>query len=218
MGRECVRVHFEVSDDLVALDQVAVVFGVEDSQLGIIAGEGVQPRRRLATRHPPWRALGALAACESPPSTTSTANSPPLEAVLEDVERAAPDPIVIGGDIASLGPMPRETLDRLLTLQRHAPFIRGNTHHSLVSHYDGTWAPTTSRPQHPLTAAPRVGRRTETARCPNPLFTHDHTKGWSINGAERAQPVAIGGKSGTVKDGENRRIRNPSQRTATVRK
>src|SRR6266516_7720469 len=66
-------------------------------------------------------------------------NLPALEAVLHDVEREAPDLIVIGGDIASLGPMPRETLDRLLALQGRALFIRGNTDRELVSHYDGTW-------------------------------------------------------------------------------
>jgi predicted phosphodiesterase len=66
-------------------------------------------------------------------------NLPALEAVLGEVEREAPDLIVIGGDIASFGPMPRETLDRLLTLQEQARFIRGNTDRELVSHYDGTW-------------------------------------------------------------------------------
>lgn len=48
-----------------------------------------------------------------------------LEAALADVERAAPDVILIGGDIA-LGPVPRETLDRLLALGERATFIRGN--------------------------------------------------------------------------------------------
>ena len=36
------------------------------------------------------------------------------------------------------GPMPRETLDRLLALQRGARFIRGNTDRELVHRHDGT--------------------------------------------------------------------------------
>src|SRR6266536_2826955 len=65
-------------------------------------------------------------------------NLPALEAVLHEVEREAPDLVVVGGDIASPGPMPRETLDRLLALQGRARFIRGNTDRELVNHYDGT--------------------------------------------------------------------------------
>jgi putative phosphoesterase len=64
-------------------------------------------------------------------------NLPALEAVLSELERVTPDLIVIGGDIAS-GPMPRETLERLLALQGRALFIRGNTDRELVDHYDGT--------------------------------------------------------------------------------
>ncbi len=65
-------------------------------------------------------------------------NLPALEAVLTELEREAPDLIVVGGDIASLGPMPRETLDRLLALRDRARFIRGNTDRELVDRYDGT--------------------------------------------------------------------------------
>jgi predicted phosphodiesterase len=64
-------------------------------------------------------------------------NLPALEAVLSEVEREAPEVIVVGGDIASPGPMPRETLDRLLVLDDRARFIRGNTDRELVAHYDG---------------------------------------------------------------------------------
>jgi 3',5'-cyclic AMP phosphodiesterase CpdA len=39
------------------------------------------------------------------------ANLPALEAVLAEVEAAAPDLVVIGGDVAA-GPLPGETLDR----------------------------------------------------------------------------------------------------------
>ena len=51
-------------------------------------------------------------------------NLPALEAVLEEVERERPDAIVVGGDMVT-GPMPSETLDRLLNLER-AHFLRGN--------------------------------------------------------------------------------------------
>jgi putative phosphoesterase len=50
-------------------------------------------------------------------------NLPALEAVLADVERESVDAIVFGGDIAS-GPMPRETVDLVRTLD--AVFVRGN--------------------------------------------------------------------------------------------
>jgi putative phosphoesterase len=50
-------------------------------------------------------------------------NLPALEAVLADAEREPVDAIVFGGDIAS-GPMPRETVDLVRTLD--AVFVRGN--------------------------------------------------------------------------------------------
>lgn len=53
------------------------------------------------------------------------ANLPALEAVLDDVHRAAVDRIVVGGDVV-LGPMPRETLARLLSVDAPVQFIRGN--------------------------------------------------------------------------------------------
>ena len=52
-------------------------------------------------------------------------NLPALEAVLEEVEREGVDSIVIGGDVI-LGPMPRETLQRLLAFDRPVQFIHGN--------------------------------------------------------------------------------------------
>ena len=42
-------------------------------------------------------------------------NLPALEAVLEDIARAGADRVVVGGDVVP-GPMPRETLIRLLEL------------------------------------------------------------------------------------------------------
>jgi putative phosphoesterase len=52
-------------------------------------------------------------------------NLPALEAVLEDVRRADVDHVVVGGDVLP-GPMPRETLARLLDLDIPAQFIHGN--------------------------------------------------------------------------------------------
>jgi putative phosphoesterase len=52
-------------------------------------------------------------------------NLPALEAVLEDVRRAGADLIVIGGDVVP-GPMPRETLGRLLDLDIPVRFLHGN--------------------------------------------------------------------------------------------
>jgi predicted phosphodiesterase len=52
-------------------------------------------------------------------------NLPALEAVLTEVESAGVEKIVIGGDVA-VGPMPRETLERLNVLGDRVQFIRGN--------------------------------------------------------------------------------------------
>jgi len=53
------------------------------------------------------------------------ANLPALEAVLEDVRRADVDRIVVGGDVVP-GPMPREALALLLSLDMPVQFIHGN--------------------------------------------------------------------------------------------
>ncbi len=53
------------------------------------------------------------------------ANLPALEAVLDEVHRARVDLIVIGGDVVP-GPMPRETLARLLACDIPVQFIHGN--------------------------------------------------------------------------------------------
>lgn len=52
-------------------------------------------------------------------------NLPALEAVLDEVRRANVDRLVIGGDVLP-GPMPRETLDRVLGLDMPTQFIHGN--------------------------------------------------------------------------------------------
>lgn len=62
-------------------------------------------------------------------------NLPALEVVLKDLEDVKPDLIFIGGDIVS-GPMPRETLERLTSLE-NVNFIRGNGDREVVMAFDG---------------------------------------------------------------------------------
>jgi putative phosphoesterase len=52
-------------------------------------------------------------------------NLPALEAVLEEVRRAGVDTVIVGGDVFP-GPMPRETLARLMNIEVPIHFIRGN--------------------------------------------------------------------------------------------
>jgi putative phosphoesterase len=52
-------------------------------------------------------------------------NLPALEAVLEEVRQADVDHLVVGGDVFP-GPMARESLERLLTLDLPVRFIHGN--------------------------------------------------------------------------------------------
>jgi predicted phosphodiesterase len=52
-------------------------------------------------------------------------NLPALEAVLEEVREAGVDHVVVGGDVLP-GPMPRDTLTRLLELDLPVQFIHGN--------------------------------------------------------------------------------------------
>ncbi len=64
-------------------------------------------------------------------------NLPALEAVLEEVRLAKVDQIVVGGD-AVTGPMPRETLERLLSLDVPVQFIRGNCERAALDCMTGT--------------------------------------------------------------------------------
>jgi predicted phosphodiesterase len=63
-----------------------------------------------------------------------------LAAVLDDIDAAGVDAIVLNGDLAT-GPMPAETLDRLAELGERAIWVRGNADRELVAAYDGARNP-----------------------------------------------------------------------------
>ena len=63
-------------------------------------------------------------------------NLPALEAVLQEIEQAKVDQIVVGGDVVA-GPMPRETLERLLSLEIPVRFIKGNADREIVAQMAG---------------------------------------------------------------------------------
>lgn len=60
-------------------------------------------------------------------------NLPALEAVLADVDRAAPDAVVCGGDLLE-GPLPSECLELLRA--RHAHFVKGNADRFVLERRD----------------------------------------------------------------------------------
>jgi putative phosphoesterase len=64
-------------------------------------------------------------------------NLPALEAVLADVHESAVDLIVVGGDIMP-GPMPREVLHVLLSLETPVEFIMGNGDREVLSARSGS--------------------------------------------------------------------------------
>lgn len=59
-------------------------------------------------------------------------NLPALDAVLADLRTAGVDQIIVGGDVVP-GPMPRETIDRLLTINMPVRFLQGNGDREIVS-------------------------------------------------------------------------------------
>jgi len=63
------------------------------------------------------------------------ANLPAVEAVLADVDRAGVDLVLVGGDFA-WGPLPRGTLDRLMSLEDRVRFIRGNADREVATRAD----------------------------------------------------------------------------------
>ncbi|HZW72559.1 MAG TPA: metallophosphoesterase family protein [Caldimonas sp.] len=63
-------------------------------------------------------------------------NLPALEAVLDAIDEAGVDLVVSDGDVAA-GPMPRETIERLMRLGDRARFVRGNADRAMVAEFDG---------------------------------------------------------------------------------
>lgn len=62
-------------------------------------------------------------------------NLPALRAVLAEVAGEGVSTLVIGGDVAA-GPLPSETLDRLIGLGEGGLFVRGNGDREIVEAYD----------------------------------------------------------------------------------
>jgi predicted phosphodiesterase len=65
------------------------------------------------------------------------ANLPALEAVLEELRHEEVDHVVVGGDVLP-GPMPRETLSRLLDLEIPVQFIHGNGELAVLAQIDAS--------------------------------------------------------------------------------
>jgi putative phosphoesterase len=74
-------------------------------------------------------------------------NLPALEAVLAEVEEAAPDLVVIGGDVVA-GPLPAETLDRLSALGDRIRWVMGNADRMVIEAYDRGGRP--ADPEDPI--------------------------------------------------------------------
>src|SRR5207249_10284152 len=92
-------------------------------------------------------------------------NLPALEAVLQDIRQANVGQIVVGGDVVP-GPMPRETLTRLLDLGLPTHFIYGNGERAILAQIAGArtgsvtyWGTTVRR------ASPRKYRRNLSLDC-----------------------------------------------------
>lgn len=61
-------------------------------------------------------------------------NLPALEAVLAEIAETDAT-LIVGGDVAS-GPMPRETIERLMSIGNRARFVRGNADREVVAQFD----------------------------------------------------------------------------------
>jgi predicted phosphodiesterase len=89
-------------------------------------------------------------------------NLPALEAVLEELAELDVDLIVVGGDVLP-GPMARETLERLLALDRPVRFIHGNGELAALAQFEARdpsavsyWGTTSGEPlPEPLQAIVR---------------------------------------------------------------
>jgi predicted phosphodiesterase len=77
------------------------------------------------------------------------ANLPALDAVLEEIRHLAVDQVVVGGDVLP-GPMPRETLARLLELDISAQFIYGNGEVAVLEQMAGKEPAAVPEPYRPI--------------------------------------------------------------------
>ncbi len=68
-------------------------------------------------------------------------NLPALEAVIQDIKQIKVDQIVVGGDVV-LGPMSRECVENLLSLQIPTHFIQGNCEVSVLAQMENRLAET----------------------------------------------------------------------------
>lgn len=100
-------------------------------------------------------------------------NLPALEAVLQDIQQANVDQIVVGGDVVP-GPMPRETLQMLLDLDRPVHFIQGNGELAILAQMatpdaeSVTYWGTPREPLHPNQCSKSfAGRRSSSSRNTN---------------------------------------------------
>jgi len=76
-------------------------------------------------------------------------NLPALEAVLDEVRREGVDQVVFGGDVV-LGPMPRETVERIAALDLPQAFISGNCDRAMLEMLDGQAPTAVPAMVHPL--------------------------------------------------------------------
>jgi predicted phosphodiesterase len=79
-------------------------------------------------------------------------NLPALEAVLAEIEQAAPDVILVGGDVAT-GPLPKATLERLIGLGHRARFVCGNADREVVACFDDVPLPSDTPEEVQVTTA-----------------------------------------------------------------
>ena len=138
----------------------------------------IKPLHLAAVDGDPGRPA-TVAECGSRLFTTFTVILPALDAVLDEVLAEPPDAVVLGGDVAA-GPMPAETLDRLLDLTIRIYAIQGNADRELLDPPSGDdvwsqrarWAASKLTPAHrALLAAPPLLSLTIDGLGPT-LFCH----------------------------------------------
>jgi len=110
-------------------------------------------------------------------------NLPALEAVLEDIACVGADRVVVGGDVVP-GPMPRETLVRLLELDIPFQFIVGNGELAVLAEMNGQNSGVPARYRDSIrwnacTASP-VGWRIASRMADYPAYEHERNRQGSL--------------------------------------